>query len=156
MFALVNTNTDLSKLRDGLADHAAGGFVAFEGWVRNHNEGQQVLRLEYEAYPLLANKEGNKIIAEAIDKFAIIKAACVHRTGLLEIGELAVWLGVCAAHREAAFLACKYIIDEIKIRVPIWKKEFYISGDSGWVDCQFCGRNGNQDIPGSSVEESVA
>ncbi|MBE9549204.1 MAG: molybdenum cofactor biosynthesis protein MoaE [Proteobacteria bacterium] len=143
VFALIDTQTDLIQLRDELTDHSAGGYVSFEGWVRDHNEGQQVLKLAYEAYPLLANKEGGKIVHEAMDKFEIIKAACVHRTGLLEIGELAVWVGVSSAHRDAAFSACRYIIDEIKVRVPIWKKEYYVSGDSGWVDCEECAKHGH-------------
>jgi molybdopterin synthase catalytic subunit len=118
-------------------NHAtAGGFVAFEGWVRNHNEGQAVLKLEYEAFAELATKEGQRVVDEALQKFAITGAACVHRVGLLEIGDMAVWVGVAAAHRGAAFDACRYIIDEVKQRVPIWKKEHYASGDSGWVNCE--------------------
>jgi molybdopterin synthase catalytic subunit len=104
--------------------------------VRNHNEGQPVLRLEYEAFAELAIKEGQQIIDEALQRFAITGAACVHRVGLLEIGDMAVWVGVAAAHRGAAFDACRYIIDEVKQRVPIWKKEHYASGDSGWINCE--------------------
>jgi molybdopterin synthase catalytic subunit len=117
-------------------DAASGGFVAFEGRVRNHNEGQAVLRLEYEAFAELATKEGQRIVDEALQKFTVTGVACVHRVGLLEIGDMAVWVGVAAAHRGAAFDACRYIIDEVKQRVPIWKKEFYASGDSGWVNCE--------------------
>jgi molybdopterin synthase catalytic subunit len=126
------------KLRDELLDHAAGGYVAFEGWIRNENEGQEVLRLEYEVYEPLAIKEGEKIIAEAKQKFPILHADCVHREGLLELGECAVWVGVSSAHRDEAFRACRYIIDEIKVRLPIWKKEHYVNGDSGWVNCERC------------------
>lgn len=126
------------KLREALTDNSAGGYVAFEGWIRNENEGQKVLQLEYEVYAPLAIKEGKKIIAEAKGKFPILRAACVHREGLLELGECAVWVGVCAAHRDEAFAACRYIIDEVKVRLPIWKKEFYANGDSGWVNCERC------------------
>ena len=126
------------KLRDALTDDAAGGYVAFEGWIRNENEGQEVLRLEYEVYEPLAIKEGNKIIEEARAKFPIQHADCVHREGLLEIGECAVWVGVTSAHRDEAFAACRFIIDEVKTRLPIWKKEFYVNGDSGWVNCERC------------------
>ncbi|MCF6263263.1 MAG: molybdenum cofactor biosynthesis protein MoaE [Xanthomonadales bacterium] len=143
MFALVENPTDIARLQHDLSDRAAGGFVAFEGWVRDHNDGRQVLKLAYQAYPALAVKEGEKVVVEALDKYDIIKAACVHRTGMLEIGELAVWVGVSSAHREAAFAACRYIIDEIKVRVPIWKKEYYITGDSGWVDCEACAKHGH-------------
>jgi sulfur-carrier protein adenylyltransferase/sulfurtransferase len=121
-----------------LADARAGGFASFEGWVRNHNDGMAVTRLEYEAFEALAVKEGERIIAEARERFPIVNAACVHRVGALEIGELAVWVGVSAHHRDEAFRACRYIIDEVKHRVPIWKKEHYLDGDSGWVNCERC------------------
>ena len=124
--------------RQQLADAAAGGYASFEGWVRNHNEGQAVTRLEYEAFEALANKEGERIVAEAIERFGVAKAACVHRIGSLAIGEMAVWVGVSSRHRAEAFAACRYIIDEVKHRVPIWKKEHYVSGDSGWVNCERC------------------
>lgn len=121
-----------------LADPRCGGFAAFEGWVRDHNEGQSVSRLEYEAFELLAVKEGERILAEARERFGVELAACVHRTGSLGIGDLAVWVGVSAPHRDEAFRACRYIIDEVKHRVPIWKKEHYVDGDSGWVNCERC------------------
>ena len=132
------TRIEPDKLRDALLDHAAGGYVAFEGWIRNENEGEEVLRLEYEVYEPLAVKEGEKIIAEAKQKFPVLHADCVHREGLLELGECAVWVGVSSAHRDEAFKACRYIIDEIKVRLPIWKKEHYVGGDSGWVNCERC------------------
>lgn len=135
-FSFSDTTIDSGSLHKSLNHATAGGFVAFEGWVRNHNEGQAVLRLEYEAFTELASNEGQRIIDEALQKFAITGAACVHRVGLLEIGDMAVWVGVAAAHRGAAFDACRYIIDEVKQRVPIWKKEHYANGDSGWVNCE--------------------
>jgi molybdopterin synthase catalytic subunit len=98
----------------------------------------RVRHLEYEAFEALAVREGERIIAEAIARFGVAHAACVHRVGDLAIGELAVWVGVSAPHRHEAFLACRYIIDEVKRRVPIWKKEHYVSGDSGWVNCERC------------------
>ncbi|MEL7185461.1 MAG: molybdenum cofactor biosynthesis protein MoaE [Pseudomonadota bacterium] len=138
MFAMTGQTIDVDALRTQMQDPGAGGFCVFEGWVRNENEGHTVARLEYEAYEPLAVTEGDKVIAEAQQKFPHLKACCVHRTGLLEIGDCAVWVGVAAAHRDEAFLACRYIIDEIKIRLPIWKKEHYVSGDSGWVNCERC------------------
>ncbi|MBV8306299.1 MAG: molybdenum cofactor biosynthesis protein MoaE [Gammaproteobacteria bacterium] len=126
------------QLRSGLADPACGGFASFEGWVRDSNEGQRVRRLEYEAFEALGVREGERIIAEARERFAVAHAACAHRIGSLAIGELAVWVGVSAAHRDEAFRACRYIIDEVKHRLPIWKKEHYLSGDSGWVNCERC------------------
>lgn len=121
-----------------LADPASGGYVAFEGWVRNFNEGREVRRLEYEAFESLALREGERILAEAGERFGATKAICVHRLGKLDIGDLAVWVGVSSPHRDEAFRACRYIIDEVKHRVPIWKKEHYVDGDSGWVNCERC------------------
>ena len=101
--------------------------------MRNRNAGREVCLLEYEVYRELAEKEGARIIAEARRKFAIFSAACVHRRGRLKIGDIAVWAGVTAEHRGAAFAACSYIIDETKKRVPIWKKEHYATGSSEWI-----------------------
>jgi adenylyltransferase/sulfurtransferase len=129
---------DIAALRTELTDPACGGYAAFEGWVRNHNEGQRVKHLEYEAFEPLAVKEGERIVAEAIARFGVERAACVHAIGDLAIGDMAVWVGVSARHRDEAFRACRYIIDEVKHRVPIWKKEHYENGDSGWVNCERC------------------
>jgi molybdopterin synthase catalytic subunit len=132
-FALADTPIDTARLRAELLDDRVGGYASFEGWVRNQNEGRDVLGLRYEAYAALAQAEGDKVLAEALSKFDVIDARCVHRIGDLAIGELAVWVGVSAAHRDAAFAACRYIIDEVKQRVPIWKHERYAEGDAGWL-----------------------
>ncbi|HEY4367174.1 MAG TPA: ThiF family adenylyltransferase [Steroidobacteraceae bacterium] len=137
-FIFSSSALDPQAYREQLSDSTAGGYASFEGWVRNHNEGQAVTRLEYEAFEALANKEGERVVAEAIERFGVVKAACVHRVGSLAIGEMAVWVGVSSRHRAEAFAACRYIIDEVKHRVPIWKKEHYVSGDSGWVNCERC------------------
>ncbi len=126
------------ELRTRLFDPAAGAYCGFEGWIRNRNEGQAVLRLEYEAYEPLVLSEGRTVIEEAQRKFPHLHAHCVHRTGMLEIGECAVWVGVSAPHRDEAFQACRYIIDNLKHRLPIWKKEYYEDGHSGWVNCERC------------------
>lgn len=136
---------DTALLQRSLEDPAAGGYCAFEGWVRNENEGHVVERLEYEAYEPLVIEEGLKVLAEAKARFPYLEARCVHRVGLLEIGECAVWIGVASKHRDEAFKACRYIIDEIKIRLPIWKKEYYADGDSGWVNCERCASHGIAD-----------
>ena len=137
-FRLSTVAVDLSALRAELADPACGGYAAFEGWVRNHNEGLEVRRLEYEAYAPLAVREGERIAAEACERFGVTHVLCVHRVGELAIGDLAVWVGVSAPHRDEAFRACRYVIDEVKHRVPVWKKEHYVNGDSGWVNCERC------------------
>ncbi|BBM82791.1 molybdenum cofactor biosynthesis protein MoaE [Candidatus Uabimicrobium amorphum] len=138
MFYLEETNINTSALQSNLCNERAGGYVSFEGWVRNHNHGKEVTKLEYEAYTPLAVKEAAKILQEAQQKFSILEAHCVHRVGSLKIGEVAVWVGVNSVHRGPAFDACEYIIDELKVRVPIWKKEHYLDGDSGWVKCEHC------------------
>jgi molybdopterin/thiamine biosynthesis adenylyltransferase/molybdopterin synthase catalytic subunit/rhodanese-related sulfurtransferase len=137
-FSFSRTAIDVSSVRAELADPACGGYTSFEGLVRNHNEGLNVQHLEYEAFEPLAVKEGERIIAEAIERFGIEHAACVHRIGDLAIGDMAVYVGASARHRDEAFRACRYIIDEVKHRVPIWKKEHYENGDSGWVNCERC------------------
>lgn len=137
-FEFSDCSLDLDQLREKLFDPAAGAYVGFEGWVRNHNEGRQVQGLEYEAYEELGSKEGERIVEDAKSRFGVNEARCVHRTGKLEIGDLAVWVGVSSPHRDEAFAACRYIIDQVKHRVPIWKKEQYVDGDSGWVNCERC------------------
>ena len=124
---------DAAALSRALAAAEAGACVTFEGWVRNTNAGRAVQRLDYQAYGALAAKEGEAILAETIQKFPIIDVRCAHRVGSLAIGELAVWVGVSAAHRDAAFAACRFVIDEVKQRVPIWKNEHYADGESGWL-----------------------
>lgn len=135
MFTLTAERIDPRALIDTLENSRAGACVTFEGWVRNHNEGQPVRALDYEAFGPLAEKEGARILEEAKQKFEILAAVCVHRIGALQIGDLAVWVGVSAAHRGAAFDACRYVIDETKARVPIWKKEHYESGSTEWINC---------------------
>ena len=134
------------QLRDELLDRAAGAYVGFEGWVRDHNDGREVLALEYEAYEELGLTEGEKIVLDAKARFGVTAARCVHRIGRLEIGDLAVWVGVSSPHRDEAFNACRYIIDEVKHRVPIWKKEQYVDGDSGWVNCERCAEHSDEII----------
>jgi len=137
-FRFTHSAIDAAAARLELSDSGAGGFVSFEGWVRDHNEGREVTRLQYEAFEALALKEGERILAEASARFPIKHALCIHRVGDLGLADMAVWVGVSSAHRGEAFDACRYIIDEVKQRVPIWKKEHYRNGDSGWVNCERC------------------
>ena len=145
MIEVSDKSIDTDALRRSLFNPAAGGFCVFEGWVRNENEGHEVERLEYEAYDPLVLAEGQKVLEEARERFGFLDARCVHRVGLLEIGDCAVWIGVASAHRDEAFKACRYIIDQIKVRLPIWKKEHYVNGDSGWVACERCASHGIAD-----------
>lgn len=141
-FDIVHEPIDTTTYRGRLLDDSCGGYASFEGWVRNHNEGRTVRRLEYEVYEPLAAQEGERILAEARERFGVTRACAVHRGGLLELGDCAVWVGVSASHRDEAFRACRYIIDEAKRRLPIWKKEHYVDGDSGWVNCERCAHAG--------------
>ena len=120
-------------LREGLSGQGAGAFNCFEGWVRNYNDGKVVSALEYEAYEPLCEKEAEKIFQEVYTRFDILSAKCFHRVGRLNPGEMAVWVGVVATHRDAGFKACRYIVDQVKFRLPIWKKEYYEDGHSGWL-----------------------
>ena len=114
MFRFTRTAIEPEPLRGELADPACGGYASF------------------------AVREGERILGEAMARFGVAHAACVHRLGDLAVGELAVWVGVSSPHRAEAFEACRYIIDEVKHRLPIWKKEHYAGGDSGWVNCERC------------------
>jgi molybdopterin synthase catalytic subunit len=135
-FRLAETSFGIEGLRSQLLDERAGAYASFEGWVRDHNDGRKVDGLRYEAYVALAETEGERILSEAVERFDIVEARCVHRIGDLAIGDLAVWVGVSAGHRGAAFEACRFIIDEVKARVPIWKRECYRDGDADWLHPQ--------------------
>jgi molybdopterin synthase catalytic subunit len=137
-FEITNQSIEGKNFKEGFLNPRVGGVVTFEGRVRNHNEDKDVSSLEYEVYPELAQKEGEKIIQEALTKFDIVDVYCVHREGHLQIGEMAVWVIATSEHRENAFLACQYIIDEVKARVPIWKKEHYVNQEAIWVRCDKC------------------
>jgi molybdopterin synthase catalytic subunit len=112
-----------------------GGLTSFEGIVRNHNQGLQVKSLEYSAYSQLALAEMSEIAREASLAHDLNYVQIIHRIGKLFIGETAVLIHVITGHRSEAFAGCRMIIDQIKMRVPIWKKEHYIQGHSDWVLC---------------------
>jgi len=138
LFTIEKTPLDVVILSSCLQNFSAGALVTFEGRVRNHNAGKEVSALEYEAHVSLAEKEGQKILEEALLKFDILEAICVHRIGKLLLGEGAVWVGVISKHRKEAFRACEYIIDTVKHTLPIWKKEHYKDGEAVWVHCAAC------------------
>ena len=136
MFKLSSLPLDITPFVKELRDTSCGAFASFEGWVRDHHEGEIITALEYEALAPLCESEGNIILAEAKEQFKITRALCLHRTGCLSVGEMSVWVGVSSPHRDEAFRACRYIIDELKKRLPIWKKEFLADGRTQWVNCQ--------------------
>lgn len=147
MFKISSAPLDPAALSRTLLDPRAGAAVTFEGWVRDRNEGRSVRVLEYEAFGELAEREGARILAEARARFDVLGLACIHRVGTLAIGDLAVWIGVTAVHRGAAFDACRYVIDETKARVPIWKKEHYADGATAWINCATRGDHASLAIP---------
>ena len=132
-FRITETPIDTAAARISLCQPQSGGYVSFEGWVRDHHAGKAVARLNYSAYVPMAEREGARIMEEAKAQYDIDAAACIHRIGELQIGELAVWVGVAAGHRGAAFAACRHIIDRIKESVPIWKDEYYQDGSRAWT-----------------------
>jgi molybdopterin synthase catalytic subunit len=138
MFKIVSDAINFNETRKELSNPRAGALVVFEGWVRNHHEGKDVLKLEYDAYENLCVKEADKIEKECFDKFDILQLNCVHRTGVCEIKDMAVWVGATAEHRGEAFRACEYYIDNLKVRLPIWKKEYFTEGEPIWVRCEEC------------------
>lgn len=140
MFSIQETPLDVMALRHEMADPTCGALVVFEGLVRNHHEGRDVEKLHYTHHPILAQKEGKRIVAETMKKFPTVKALAIHRIGTLEIGECAVVTLTASAHREAAFEANRHLIDSIKARVPIWKQETYATGEVEWTSpCPNCG-----------------
>jgi len=128
------------EIVDTVRHPSAGAVVTFEGVVRDHHEGRAVTRLEYEAYDSMARAEMVRIAAEVETSMVGVRVACGHRIGTLEVGEVAVVCAASAPHREEAFSACRRLIDELKHRVPIWKREHGPDGASwvGWVDAR-CG-----------------
>ncbi|MGP1604958.1 MAG: molybdenum cofactor biosynthesis protein MoaE [Moraxella sp.] len=133
-FALLDKKINSDRLKAMILDNQAGALVSFEGLVRNHNNKRPVSCLTYYGYEKLALNQGAKLIVEAKKRFDITHAVAIHRIGELKIGDMAVWIGVSSAHRTAAFLACQWLLDEIKASIPVWKQEFYTdSDDSLWL-----------------------
>lgn len=132
-FAITDRPIDGAAWRRRLEHAQAGAVVVFEGVVRDHHQGRAVLHLDYEGYAPLAARTGAAILAEARARWPLLAALGCHRTGHLAIGEAAVWIGVAAAHRAEAFAACAWIMDEVKARVPVWKRETFADGEVAWA-----------------------
>jgi molybdopterin synthase catalytic subunit len=135
MFRVTNDPIDLQDLLDYVGDPEAGAIATFIGTTRNNNEGRKVIALDYDGYPEMAEKELRRIGADAQTKWPICKMAIVHRLGPVQITEASVIIAVSAGHRDAAFAACRFAIEEIKKTVPIWKKEVYEGGEV-WIGTQ--------------------
>jgi molybdopterin synthase catalytic subunit len=135
MFRVTTEALKLQELVDFVTDPEAGAIATFIGTTRNNNEGRKVIALDYDAYPEMAAKELTRLGEEARKKWQICRMAIVHRIGPVQITEPSVMIAVSAAHREAAFAACRFAIEEIKRTVPIWKKEVYEGGEI-WIGTQ--------------------
>jgi len=148
MFELTGQPIDSTALSARLAAPEAGALTTFEGRVRNHHLGQPVTKLEYEAFDEMARLEGEAIVSETERLYPGAKVLCVHRTGALTTGEAAVWIGVASAHRQAGFAACRHVIEELKLRLPVWKKEHHPGGAAEWVNCtaEAAARPGGDDL----------
>ena len=127
-----NQPLSIQSCIDWVITPQSGGIDVFIGTVRNATKGKSVVRLEFEAYEPMAVKEMHKIADEAFSKWPVQKLLIHHRIGVLEVGEVPVVIAVSCAHRDAAFEACRYVIDTLKQTVPIWKKEVFEDGET-WV-----------------------
>jgi molybdopterin synthase catalytic subunit len=131
IFRLVHRPLDLSSLLE--SSSADGAVCLFVGVVRDENRGRSVERLEYEAYEEMALPLMEEIVREARRLFPVNAVRLVHRLGRLEIGEASVAVAAVAPHRDEAFAACRFVIDTLKAKVPIWKKEHYADG-TAWLE----------------------
>ena len=133
LIAVRDTALSVDEVRAAIADPAAGGEVLFIGTVRDNDVDKGVIGLGYSAHPT-AEAELRKVTESIVDKFPdIIGVAAVHRVGDLDVGDLAVVVGVSCAHRSEAFHACHALIDELKATVPIWKHQRFTDGSEEWV-----------------------
>ncbi len=123
---------DLAAHERAVSDHAAGAVVSFAGVVRNHDDGRSVTELEYHAHPSAPD-----VVAEVAEEIAardgVIAVAVSHRIGMLAIGDIALAAAVSAAHRGEAFAACSDLVDEVKHRLPVWKRQVFDDGTDEWV-----------------------
>lgn len=135
MFAVVREPIAMAALAQRVRTDACGAVVTFAGVVRERSDDERPVNgLSYEAHETMAVAEFERIAGEARERFGPCEIAVVHRVGDLRIGEVAVAVAVASAHRGQAFDACEYVIDELKARAPIWKKEHYTDGGSEWIE----------------------
>jgi molybdopterin synthase catalytic subunit len=133
MISVQRADVDIDAVLETVKSAKSGCVVSFLGTVRDVSEGRSVQRMSIEVYEEMAVKQLSMIRGEALERFGVHEVAVVHRYGDLEVGDNIVFIGVSAGHREEAFRACRYVIDELKERVPLWKKE-YIGDGEVWVE----------------------
>jgi molybdopterin synthase catalytic subunit len=133
--AVVTTEPlDVAAHEAAVAQRAAGAVVSFAGVVRDHDHGRGVIELEYEAHPA-AEQVLAEVVAEIVADPAVYAVAVSHRVGRLEVGDVALAAAVSTAHRAAAFAACARLVDEVKARLPVWKRQVFVDGTEEWVNC---------------------
>ncbi len=128
MVQLTEAPIDVAAVRAAVSRDEAGAVLIFEGVTRNHHDGREVLRLEYEAYPSMAESQMKAICSDILSRWPEARVAMAHRIGLVAVGEASVVIAVSAPHRDEAYAASRYAIDTLKAVVPIWKKEVYTDG----------------------------
>lgn len=140
LFELTTQPLDARRIETAVARAGAGAICTFTGVVRDNSRGRDTTRLEYEAYPGMAQSQMRAIAAEIAERWPEARVAMAHRTGVLEIGEASVVVSVSSPHRGDAIAACKWGIDRLKETVPVWKKEFFADGEV-WIE-------GDREAPG--------
>jgi molybdopterin synthase catalytic subunit len=133
MIQLTHETIDSGALTEAVRSNSAGAVVLFLGTVREMTNGRQTVALDYEAFPEMARAKFEELIAEARERWPIVKAAIAHRLGRLELGDVSVAVAVSTPHRQQAFEAGKFLIDRLKEVVPIWKRENWADGTTEWV-----------------------
>ncbi len=134
MFLLQENHINIQRIKDNFKSTNYGSLVSFEGIVRaDRKNNKEVRSLLYVADETACKNEGTKIIEETLASFPIQRAACVQRINTVMVGESAVWIGVWSIHRQDSFNACQYLIENIKKRLIIWKKEYFTDGTSQWL-----------------------
>ena len=133
MIRITNDELSLQEIMSELEDNSAGAVSIFMGNVRNHGKHGNVSEIYYESYREMAEEKMREIENEVHAKWNIQKLVTIHRIGKLKVGETSILIGVCSEHRHEAFEACRYIINNVKTRVPIWKKEIFEESQK-WSD----------------------
>ena len=133
MFVVSDLPINREELVKSVESHEAGAIAVFDGVVRNNADGKKVLRMKYEAHKEMAETMMKELADKTMKKYPVLGVAMQHRTGMLEIGDSSVTIAVSSAHRAEAFEACRYVIDTLKVTLPIWKKEYFEEG-SDWVE----------------------
>ena len=154
--SIVREEINLEDLRRRTQDPQAGAVLIFYGDVRNHSQEQDVSFLEYEAHERMALKQITKIIEQAQQKWELHKVEVIHRLGKLAVKDCSIAIAVTTSHRNDAYEASRYIIDTIKLTVPIWKKEHFVNGVSNWSEgCEASSIIENSSEPPSAVKNQV-